>query len=216
MYTVLVTSENELVTTVKERIMQRSKIVDTLHFLVEPMYNELDMTDFRVLLEYILPVSKQYCSELLTKSEELYKEMLEYKLPFDTDLTKEPGNIEVQLTFVKADLDPEGRSLQYVRKTSPTNITIVPISAWSDIIPDSALNAIDSAMVAIDAKIKALEEMAGVTATTKADNISLDTETNEIYLTCNGDQIGDRISIDTLTETIIETAEDEGLITMII
>ena len=53
-------------------------------------------------------------------------------------------------------------------------------------------------------------------ATIKADNINLDTETNEIYLTSNGDQIGDRISIDVLTETIIESAEDEGLINIII
>lgn len=216
MYTVLVTNENELITTVKERIMQRSKIVDTLHFLVDPIYKEIDMTDFNVMLEYVLPVSKEYCTELLIKSDELYKDKLEYKLPFDTDLTKEPGNIEVQLTFTKADLDVEGRSLQYVRKTSPTNITIVPISAWSDIIPDSALNALDSAMLEIDAKIKALEEMTGSTATAKADNISLDTETHEIYLTADGKPIGDRISIDTLADTIVEVTEDEGLVNILI
>ena len=34
MYTILVTQENELITSVKERIMKRSKMVDKLHFLV--------------------------------------------------------------------------------------------------------------------------------------------------------------------------------------
>ena len=38
MYTILATDDNELRVTVKERIMQRSKMVDSFHFLVKPMY----------------------------------------------------------------------------------------------------------------------------------------------------------------------------------
>ena len=83
MYTILVNDDNTLTTSIRERIMQRSKLVDSLHFLVSPTYKGLDMTDFTVTMEYILPVSKEYVSEVLVKSEELYKEMLEYKLPFD-------------------------------------------------------------------------------------------------------------------------------------
>ena len=98
MYTILVKDTNELSITVKERIMQRSKLIDNLHFLVNPLYkDEIDMTGFTVMMEYILPVSKKYRTEVLTLSEELYKEKLEYKLPFDTKLTEEAGNIEVQL-----------------------------------------------------------------------------------------------------------------------
>ena len=37
MYTILVTESNELVTSVKERIMQRSKLVDSLHFLMDTL-----------------------------------------------------------------------------------------------------------------------------------------------------------------------------------
>ena len=143
MYTILVNDDNTLTTSVRERIMQRSKLVDSLHFLVSPTYKELDMTDFTVTMEYILPVSKEYVSEVLVKSEELYKEMLEYKLPFDTDLTKEAGEIEVKLTFSKVDLDADGNDIQYVRKISATSITIIPVESWCDIIPDKALDAID-------------------------------------------------------------------------
>ena len=60
MYTLLVNEKNEIVTTVKERIMQRSKLVDDLHFLVEPIYKGIDMSDFTVMMEYILPVSREY------------------------------------------------------------------------------------------------------------------------------------------------------------
>ena len=143
MYTILLNETNELITSVKERIMQRSKLVDNLHFLVDPIYKGIDMADFTVMMEYILPVSREYKSEVLVKSDELYKEKLEYKLPFDTCLTKEAGDIEVQLTFVKVSLDADGNNIQQVRKTSPTTIKILPISAWSDIIADSALGAID-------------------------------------------------------------------------
>lgn len=215
MYTILVTQDNELVTSVKERVMQRSKLVDNLHFLLDPMYKEIDMTDFVVMMEYILPISKEYKSEILIKSNELYKEKLEFKLPFDTSLTKEAGDIEVQLTFTKVDLDTKGNNVQYVRKTSPTTITIIPISAWSDIIPDSALNAIDQRIVKTQAQIKALEELNNVIATTKADNIVLDEETHELYLTSSGTAIGNRIDMDTLGNAIVDNSQD-GLVTMII
>lgn len=215
MYTILVTNNNELIVSVQERIMQRSKIVDSLHFLVEPTYKNINMSDFTVMMEYLLPVSKEYHTELLTLSEDTYKERLEYKLPFDTALTKEAGNIEVQLTFTKMDLDADGNSIQYVRKTSPCNITIVPISAWSDFVPDNALNALDQALLKVEGQIKALEEMNGVTATLKADNIMLNKETNELYLTADGSPIGDKISLGDLGDEIAD-ATSEGLIPVII
>ena len=215
MYTILVNDDNTLTTSVRERIMQRSKLVDSLHFLVSPTYKELDMTDFTVTMEYILPVSKEYVSEVLVKSEELYKEMLEYKLPFDTDLTKEAGEIEVKLTFSKVDLDADGNDIQYVRKISATSITIVPIESWCDIIPDKALDAIDQRIIKTDAQIKALLEANEIIRVEKADNLVLDSENKELYLTAEGNQIGDKVKLSDLGNEIVQSS-DEGLITMMI
>ena len=67
MYTILVGESNELVTSVKERIMQRSKLVDNLHFLVEPTYKGIDMSGFTAMLEYITPVGREYRTEVLVK-----------------------------------------------------------------------------------------------------------------------------------------------------
>ena len=195
--------------------MQRSKLVDSLHFLVSPTYKELDMTDFTVTMEYILPVSKEYVSEVLVKSEELYKEMLEYKLPFDTDLTKEAGEIEVKLTFSKVDLDADGNDIQYVRKISATSITIIPVESWCDIIPDKALDAIDQRIIKTDAQIKALLEANEITRLEKADNLVLDNENKELYLTAEGNQIGDKVKLSDLGNEIVQSS-DEGLITMMI
>lgn len=215
MYTILVNDDNTLTTSIRERIMQRSKLVDSLHFLVSPTYKGLDMTDFTVTMEYILPVSKEYVSEVLVKSEELYKEMLEYKLPFDTDLTKEAGEIEVKLTFSKVDLDEDGNDIQYVRKISATSITIVPIESWCDIIPDKALDAIDQRIIKTDAQIKALIEANEITRLEKADNLVLDSENKELYLTAEGNQIGDKVKLSDLGNEIVQSS-GEGLVTMMI
>lgn len=196
MYTILLNETNELTTSVRERIMQRSKLVDSLHFLVDPIYKGIDMSDFTVLMEYLLPVSREYKTEILVKSDALYKEKLEYKLPIDTNLTREAGKVEVQLTFIKVELDADGNSTQRVRKTSPTTITIVPISAWSDIIADSALTSLDQRLIQVDAMIAAANEMNNYLSETKADNIVLDEEANTIQLSANGVLIGDAVERD--------------------
>ena len=215
MYTILVNDDNTLTTSVRERIMQRSKLVDSLHFLVEPTYKELNIADFTVTLEYVLPISKKYKVETLIKSDELYKERLEYKLPFDTNLTREYGDIEIQLTFTKVDLDEEGKDIQYVRKTSTTSITIVPISAWSDVIPDEALTDLDQKILKTDAQIKELREMQEDILVEKADNLVLDEENKELYLTAEGNQIGNKVKLSDLGNEIVQSS-NEGLITMMI
>lgn len=159
MYVIVVNDDNQLTAPKKARIMQRSKLVDDMWFLVNPMHNGYDMSSCTALLEYMLPVSKQYKSEILTQSEEGYEEYAKYVLPVDTDITSEPGDVELQLSFICTDIDPDGNSIQRVRKTSVYKVTVVPISAWSDIVPDSALSAIDQRIIKVDAQIKELEDM---------------------------------------------------------
>lgn len=204
MYTILLDATNELKTSVRERVIQRSKLVDNLHFLVDPTYKGIDMSDFTVMLEYILPVSKEYHTEILVKSDELYKEKLEYKLPFDTSLTKEAGDIRFQLTFSKVVLNPDGSNTQMVRKTSESIITILPISAWSDIIPDQALSSIDQRILATQAMLEAANAMISRIDEEKADNIMYDADTGIIHLTANGNAIGDQITLNCNCSAISE------------
>ena len=195
MYTILVNDNNELVTTVKERIMQRSKLVDELHFLANPTYKNVDMSNFTVTMEYILPVSREYKTETLVKSSALYKGQLEYVLPFDTCLTKEAGKIEIQLTFTKVEMDTDGKAKQMVRKAGPATVTIVPVTAWSDIIPDSALSALDQRLIMVDAMVQAANEMNYQMMNSKADDISYNEETNELQLLANGNAVGNKVTI---------------------
>lgn len=194
-FVILVNNDNSMTITQKRRIMQRSKLVDTLWFLVNPIYNEKSMSNFSVLLEYVLPNSRKYCSEILELSAYTYNDYLKYTLPLDTDLTSEAGDIELQLTFACADIDSMGNPVQLVRKVSGTSIHITPISAWSDLIPDSALSAIDQRLIKADAQIRALEELGDLLDQTKADNISYNSQTNELQLLSGKDAIGNIVTI---------------------
>lgn len=210
MYTILVNEANELVTTVRERIMQRSKLVDNLHFLVEPTYKGINMSDFTVMLEYLTPVSHEYHTEILVKSDELYKDRLEFKLPFDTNLTREAGDIQVQLTFVKLTMDADGNNVQQVRKTSAATIKILPITAWSDVVADSALTSLDQRLIQTQAMLEATQDMANYLDFTKADNMVFNKEQQYLQLTANGTPIGNQIPINNLGVGIVSIEVDDA------
>jgi hypothetical protein len=196
MYTFLIGDDNTLTASVTERIMERSKMVDNMHFLADQIYKDVNMSDFTVMLEYVLPISKKYKTEFLKKSENLYKNKLEYLLPFDTNLTSEAGDIEIQLTFTKVEMDSEGKTTQYVRKVGPGIVHIIPISKWSDIIPDEALSTLDQRIIALEALNKAMTDRFNINLDNKADNLMYDDE-HRIQLTSNGKPIGNAIKITT-------------------
>lgn len=208
MYTFLINEDNTLTCSNEERIMERSKMVDSLHFLAEQTYKNTDMSDFTVTMEYLLPVSKKYKTETLEKSEELYKNRLEYILPFDTNLTSEPGDVEIQLTFTDVTMDAFGRTTQYVRKVGPGVVHITPINAWSDLIPDDALTALDQRLLAADALLKSLNERNNAIMDSKADNLSY--KNALLQLTANGKPIGNAIKV---TTDNVET--DDGTIRVV-
>lgn len=205
MYTFLINEDNTLTCSIQDAIMERSKMVDKLHFLADPTYKGVDMTDCTVNLEYVLPISKRYKTAILTKSDELYKNKLEYILPFDTDLTSEPGDIQIQLTFLAVTMDSDGTTVQHVRKVGPGVIHIVPIQNWSDLIPDAALSSVDQRLLAAEAMLKALSDRNAAIFDSKADNLSYIDQ--KLQLTANGKPIGNAVKI---TQESVET-EDGSL-----
>ena len=195
-YVILVNEDNTLYGSHKERIMQRSKLVDKLIFIADPIYKGIDMTDASVMLEYILPISREYKTVLLSLSKERYKDCyLQYKLPFDVDLTSQAGSLEVQLTFAYTELNENGVGIQRVRKTSPTKIEIVPISAWSDIIPDSALSSLDQRLIKLDSQMRAMNDYLDVIDNSKVDNLVYDDVNETLQLSAKGVGVGDKVSV---------------------
>ena len=126
-YIFLLEDDNEIIASNREVIMQRSKLVDEVWFLVKPTYkvNENDMSVFEATLEYVLPVSKSYHSLGLIKDEKGYGEYLKYVVPLDSNLSAEAGDIELQLTFTYTGFDAEGKNVQKVRKTKTAKFLIL-------------------------------------------------------------------------------------------
>lgn len=215
MYVILVNDDNSLYGSRKERIMQRSKLVDNLVFVVNPIYkNTYDMTNATVMLEYLLPVSKQYKTEILELSEEKYNDcFLQYKLPLDSQITSEAGKIELQLTFAFADIDADGKDIQRVRKTSSTIIDIVSIAAWADIIPDSALGGLDQRLIMLNAQIQALDNYMNVLDDNKVDNLVYNDYDETLQLTSNGVGVGDKVSVKEMLDDgipVVDLESDSG------
>jgi hypothetical protein len=200
-YTILVCEDNTLYGSHKERIMQRSKLVDKLVFIVDPIYKGIDMSDATVMLEYVLPISREYKTVLLALSNERYKDcFLQYKLPFDVDLTSQAGSLELQLTFAYVEMSPNGTGVQHVRKTSSTTIDIIPITAWSDIVPDRALSCLDQRLIKMDATMRAMNDYLDVIDNNMVDNLIYDGNNETLQLSANGVGVGNRISVRDILE----------------
>lgn len=196
MYTILINNDNTLTKSVIKNIMHRSSMVDKFHILANPMYNDFDMREFTCVMEYVLPISKQYIVEILTPSAELYKEKIEYTLPVNTQITSEIGNVELKFTFTKLEMLEDGSKVERVRKTSSTAITILKVEQWSDYISDAKLDPVVQMLLNVQAQneqskvyLEQLQDAAEILMTTKGDSLYYDSETNELQLQANGEPI---------------------------
>lgn len=191
MYTILVKSDDTLIATQRQNIMHRSSLVRQLRFLVDPVYsnNQLNMADYVCVLEYRTPISNRYTPVVLTPSEELYKDKLEYILNIDTKITAEVGQVELQLKWMSVEMLSNGSFGEHVRITGSTTIDVLPTNKWSDYIASSDLDSIAQMILTNQAQAEQLKIYADYLSMTKADGIKYDEETNELSLTANGQKL---------------------------
>lgn len=197
MYTIIVENDNSLYGSHKEKIMQREKLFNKLWFLVAPHYNGYDMSQCTVTMRYLLPISREFITETLVLSEDRYEDYLKYILPIDTNLTKEWGDIELNLTFTMVDTDDNGNIVQRVRKTDNHILHITQLPNWDSLIPDSALSALDQRILKQDAQIKALTDLANAFDgdVNIVDNLVYNDNDDTLQLYANGVGIGDKVSV---------------------
>lgn len=212
MYTILMNSDKSLVCTIKTTLYQRDKLVDKLQILIPQTYEDINLSDFMAILKYV-DQGNEVHSEILIQDEELYKDSyLRYTLPIDTNLTRFAGDIKLCLTLNKVDME---EMKEYSLNTGETTITIAPLSDYYSFISDKSLSVIDQKVNELNVKLEAIDKMATTYDETKADNIKLDKDTSEIYLTAHDKQIGDKITINDLGNVIAEETKD-GLIPIIL
>lgn len=201
-YTIIVCDDGSLYGSQKRRIMQREKLFNKLWILVPPRYNGYDMSQCTVTMRYLRPISKEFVTETLVLYDR-YEEYLKYVLPVDTCLSKEWGDLELNLTFTMLDVDDSGNVVQRVRKTGNHILTITKLPDWDSVVPDSALSAIDQRIIMQSAQIKALESLAETLENAQVDNLVYNPKEDVLHLSSKGNVIGNKVSVrDMLDEGI--------------
>ena len=207
MYTILVKSDDTLVTSVKENIYHRTSLIKKLRFLVDPEYqygNEIsDIRSYVCTLEYKTPISETYVPVILTPSVDLYKNKVEYLLPVDTAITSEVGVVELKLTWVKLSVNEDGSFKEQVRKTPSIGLEVLPVAQWGDYVADSKLDNIAQILLTAQSQneqmkvyAEQLQALGQMFMVTKADNVKYDNTTGELQLTSMGSPIGNSVTLE--------------------
>lgn len=189
MYIVVMQKDKSLLATVTTTLYQHENLVDKVFFLFPQNYNGLELSECTAVIKYLDQGNVPH-TEVLQKSEELYKDHLQYFLPIDSSLTKFAGDVKVRITFSKTDV---AENKQYVLNTGEITISIAPLSDYYAFVPDESLEIVDQLICKLDAKIAATEAIAEIYDKKKADNITYDE--NKLQLTSNGEKIGNAITI---------------------
>lgn len=210
MYTFLICKDNSIISTEKDRIMEKSSLVDTLQFIVEKEYNGFDMRDFDLIIEGYLPISHEIQVETLTMSDDNYKNLYyAYQLPVGSGITKEAGDLQFSLSFIKSDLDPDtGNPINYVRRIQVGHINILPVESWFS-APDSALTQLTQLYLQNQQNIMALRDAANVLASSAPNDVVIGADT--IHLAHDNTRVGNGISIQTLIDVINHHGENDAV-----
>ncbi len=213
MFRVLIRSDNTTIVTENQRIMQNSKLVDTLEIVVDKEYNGITMKDCTAYLEYLTPINHKMGQVVLEVADENYEtDYLLYKMQIDTSITSEVGQVQFRVHFINVEMDEEGKVTTPVRQTDTFTMTVIPIADWF-VAPDDLLSALDQRLIANQQTIKAMADLQTSVGNGKLDDITLDTESNLIYGTSNGEKKGTGIKISDLGDAIADNTKD-GLVVL--
>lgn len=207
MYTLKISDDNTVTTTVKETLIERSNYVDRIQIVTNKLYREqIDMSDTTVYMKYKLPVSNKIkMTQLTVNNLEYETNYIQYLIPVDAGLTAEAGDIEVSFTFLKLVANDDGTYTSYIRKTTSGVIHITPLTQFDKYEPSEMFTEIDQRLLAIEGYIKDLDALNKATYENAVKDIRLDTEKRKVTLTNNdGEDTGKGIAMTDLSKMVSE------------
>lgn len=211
MYTILINTDNTATAVERQRIMQYSKLVDTLRFIVAETYNGWQIDKSSFVLQYRTPVTHTLKLATLELSDEPYSAgYLQYKLSVDTDMTAENGDLELLVSFKEVSMNEEGEVTTRNRNVGEIVIPVIPVSNWFT-APDEALDTLTQYYVANQQTIQAISDLIGTINQNKADDVILDAENGRLHAGNDGKKIGEGISLEELGDLLAEWTR-KGLI----
>ena len=205
MYTLLVNDENQVITTQKETIMQRTNCADKIQILIKKQYKDVDMSNAIVYMEYKLPISNKL--KLLQLNKGTYKndDYMQFIVPSDLQLTSEAGDIAVVFRIYSLQFIDE-KGVWVNRNSQEGYITITPLVPWSDIEIDEMFSGIDQRLIALEMLSQNIEAQTQMMYENMATDIVIDDEKLHIA-TMNG-VTGEGVALDDISEHTISQMID--------
>ena len=189
--TILVNFDKTLEKTSFRDIYQKESRIDEIQFLIDSNLLEEDISNYRIILQAILPIEdKEHNSPTTNKmrymdlEEDLYKNRYRTLLPITTTLTEAIGDVTLWLLI----FDTTDTEKIKLLKTNPVTINIKPSSSTgSSELED---NDFDNVLTNLQNEIEDIKK-------NKIDKkFDYNEEDNTILFYSNGEPIGNPIKLD--------------------
>lgn len=204
MYTLRITDDNNVITTVKESLMEKSNCVNSIQIIINKFYKEqIDMTDTTAYMKYVLPVTKKIKMTQLIADTTTDESHILYTIPVTANISAEPGDIEVSFTFLKLVHDEESdTTTSYVRKTESGLIHITKLAQFDSYEPSEMLTELDQRILALMATAEDIKKLGQATYDNMPIDMKLDSEAKKLTLVNANGNTGEGIGIADLSDSI--------------
>lgn len=204
MYTLRITDDNNVITTVKESLMEKSNCVNSIQIIINKLYKEqIDMTDTTAYMKYVLPVTKKIKMTKLVADTTTDESHILYTIPVTANISAEPGDIEVSFTFLKLVHDEESdTTTSYVRKTESGLIHITKLAQFDSYEPSEMLTELDQRILALMATAEDIKKLGQATYDNMPIDMKLDSEAKKLTLVNANGNTGDGVGIAELSDSI--------------
>ena len=204
MYTLRITDDNNVITTVKESLMEKSNCVNSIQIIINKLYKEqIDMTDTTAYMKYVLPVTKKIKMTQLIADTIIDESHILYTIPVTANISAEPGDIEVSFTFLKLVHDEESdTTTSYVRKTESGLIHITKLAQFDSYEPSEMLTELDQRILALMATAEDIKKLGQETYDNMPIDMKLDSEAKKLTLVNANGNTGDGVGIADLSDSI--------------
>ena len=204
MYTLRITDDNNVITTVKESLMEKSNCVNFIQIIINKLYKEqIDMTDTTAYMKYVLPVTKKIKMTRLIADTTTDESHILYTIPVTANISAEPGDIEVSFTFLKLVHDEESdTTTSYVRKTESGLIHITKLAQFDSYEPSEMLTELDQRILALMATAEDIKKLGQATYDNMPIDMKLDSEAKKLTLVNANGNTGDGVGIADLSDSI--------------
>ena len=204
MYTLRITDDNNVITTVKESLMEKSNCVNSIQIIINKFYKEqIDMTDTTAYMKYVLPVTKKIKMTQLIADTTTDESHILYTIPVTANISAEPGDIEVSFTFLKLVHDEESdTTTSYVRKTESGLIHITKLAQFDSYEPSEMLTELDQRILALMATAEDIKKLGQATYDNMQIDMKLDSEAKKLTLVNANGNTGDGVGIADLSDSI--------------